>query len=123
MRRLLDLLPKIGEKETFTTFVRILQVDYDWIADRLCECNNRDSPDASCHSNNDPFASVDSLLSLQHSLIQAGIPFPPPHLIPRRAKVSFLSFDFSKKKCTHRTMKHVNLLFNKSTGRPDQRLS
>lgn len=85
VRRLLDLLPEIGVKETFTTFVKILEEDYDWIAERLSECNNRDSPDAASHLNSDPFAAPDSL---QHSLIQCGIPFPPPHLIPRHTKVS-----------------------------------
>lgn len=85
---MLDILPEIGDTETFTTFVRILQVDYDWIAEKLCECNNRDSPDASCHGNVDPFLVADNqLLGLQHSLIQAGIPFPPPHLVPRHVKV------------------------------------
>ena len=85
MRRLLDLLPEIGHKDTFMTFVKILEFDYDWIADRLSECNNRDSPDAASHLNSDPFVAVDNL---QHLLIQSGIPFPPPHLIPRQAKVS-----------------------------------
>lgn len=92
VRRLLDLLPEIGVKETFTTFVKILEEDYDWIAERLSECNNRDSPDAASHLNSDPFAAPDSL---QHSLIQCGIPFPPPHLIPRHTKVC-LTFSKSR---------------------------
>lgn len=85
----MDLLPEIGEKDTFSTFVRILEVDYDWIAERLSECNNRDSPDAASHLNGEPFLVAENvMLSLQHSLIQSGIPFPPPHLIPRFSKVS-----------------------------------
>ena len=86
MRRLLDLLTELGQKDTFMIFVKILQFDYDWIAEKLSECNNRDSPDAASHLNSDPFAALDNL---QHILIQSGIPFPPPHLIPRHAKVSF----------------------------------
>ena len=88
MRKLLDLLPENKDKEAFSTFVKILQADYDWIADRLTDCNNRDSPDASSNLS-DPFSNLDNLLlTLQHSLIQAGIPFPPKHLVPRTSKVS-----------------------------------
>ena len=78
-----------GEKDTFTTFVKILEFDYDWLAERLSQTNNRDSPDAVSHLNSDPFAMIDnSTLKLEHSLMQAGIPFPPSHLIPRHVKVS-----------------------------------
>ncbi|XP_046440097.1 apoptotic protease-activating factor 1-like isoform X2 [Daphnia pulex] len=85
VRRLLDLLTEIGQKDTFKTFVKILEFDYDWIADKLNECNNRDSPDAASHLNSDPLLAADNL---QHLLIQCGIPFPPPHLISRHVKVA-----------------------------------
>ncbi len=88
MCRLLDLLTENGQKDTFMTFVKILQFDYDWIAEKLSECNNRDSQDAASHLNNDTLAAVDNL---QCVLLQSEIPFPPPHLIPCHAKVSFSS--------------------------------
>jgi hypothetical protein len=90
VRRLLDLLTEIGQKDTFKTFVKILEFDYDWIADKLNECNNRDSPDAASHLNSDPLLAADNL---QHLLIQCGIPFPPPHLISRHVKVSWPYFE------------------------------
>jgi len=91
VRKLLDLLPKKENQETFTTFVKILEVDYEWLAETLSKsCNNRDSPDAASHLHDNPLNEVldNSLMGLQRSLICGGIPFPPAHLISRSAKVS-----------------------------------
>ena len=93
MRKLLDLLPKKGPK-TFNIFLEILQKDYDWLADTLGKFNSRDSPDATNQLTN-PFETSEKLSTvLQESLIAGGIPFPPPHLIPRSLKVLPISISF-----------------------------
>lgn len=85
----------------FGRFVKILEADYDWLAEKLDKFSHADSPDAIGHTAggfsggtssgglSPGQGECDSLSSvLQGALIDGGIPFPPPNLVPRSQKVA-----------------------------------
>jgi len=90
------LLPLTKGGNTFKTLIKIFESDYDWLAETLTKANNSDSPDASGvshssfssnNSNSNPFAEAADTSLVQRSLILGGVPFPPPHVVPRSEKV------------------------------------
>lgn len=91
----MDILPNVNEEDVFITFVKILEEDYDWIADSLRKPNKTlDSPDASAARHAPSFENGCRVPvvsapteTIQKSLIFGGVPFPPVQLVPRVEKV------------------------------------
>jgi hypothetical protein len=81
------VLPRKGP-HSFDNFVKTLEADYYWVAEKLLNFSNPDCPDASSSVNRDPDLGDSLNKILQEAIIVGGIPFPPPFLIPRGEKVN-----------------------------------